>query len=127
MERSRGTELAKVWDNISGEDKAQLLNTLVGYQKVFSGGGLPMYGSLYYANDLFHPDPRQLLNTDKLGESGQPFTVGPTTDRDFFDRGRDSVQVHRGPCRFSLMFGCVGYQLIRIRAYTRRICPSTRR
>lgn len=32
---------------------------------------------------------------------GVEFAVGPTTNRTFFDDGRNAVEVHRGPCKYT--------------------------
>lgn len=60
-----------------------------------------MYGSLYYAKDLPNPDLNQFLDSVNSTDKEGAFVVGPTTNRAFFDQGRDSVEVNRGPCEFS--------------------------
>jgi hypothetical protein len=57
MERSAGVELGKVWDDMSGDDRLEVVDTLAGYEKAFVSANLPMYGSLYYAEDLPSPSP----------------------------------------------------------------------
>lgn len=58
-----------------------------------------MYGSLYYAKDLHSPSPNQFLNAIDSKDECYAFAVGPTTNRAFFDQGRDAVEVNRGPCK----------------------------
>lgn len=101
MERSGGVELGKVWDDMSWNKRLGVVKTLVGYEKAFVSANLPMYGSLYYAKDLPSPDPSQFLDPVNLVGTGGAFAIGPTTNRAFFDQGRDSVEVNRGPCKFS--------------------------
>jgi hypothetical protein len=100
MERSGGVELGKIWHEMPWEERLEVVRTLVGYEKALVSADLPMYGSLYYAKDLPSPSPSQFLDSVKSIDKGEAFVVGPTTNRAFFDQGRDSVEVNRGPCRF---------------------------
>ncbi|RJE21579.1 Phosphotransferase enzyme family [Aspergillus sclerotialis] len=98
MERSRGVELSKIWDDIRGIDKFQILKQLVGFEKALVSSRFPMYGSLYYAKDLPEVHPNQLVKVESKEEvEGLDFAVGPTTNRTFFDNGRDAVDANRGP------------------------------
>jgi hypothetical protein len=109
MERSRGIELGKIWDDLPGLDKFEIVKKLVGFEKAYVSTRFPMYGSLYYAKDLPEVLPSQLVNLDsKIDDTVHSvFAVGPTTNRAFFDDGRDAVDVDRGPCkcRFPLSLG----------------------
>lgn len=61
-----------------------------------------MYGSLYYAKDLPGVSPGQIIQSASEDPAIKPvFAVGPTTNRTFFDDGRDAVSVDRGPCKYS--------------------------
>ncbi|KAJ6186450.1 hypothetical protein N7519_007751, partial [Penicillium mononematosum] len=98
MERSRGVELGKLWDDLPGPDKFEIVQKLVGFEKVLVSTRFPMYGSIYYANNLRPVDSNQMIELgDKKNTVGVEFAVGPTTNRTFFDDGRDAVDVHRGP------------------------------
>ncbi|KAH7384017.1 hypothetical protein DE146DRAFT_636170 [Phaeosphaeria sp. MPI-PUGE-AT-0046c] len=87
MERSGGVELGKIWHDIPWEERLEVVRTLIGYEKACVSAQLPMHGSLYYVKDLPSPNPNK----------AEAFVVGPTTNRAFFDQGRDSVEVNRGP------------------------------
>ena len=100
MEQSRGVELDKVWDEMSWADRFEIVSTLAGYEKTFVSAKMTMIGSLYYAKDLSNLTPDQLLDPGKTADDGKAFAVGPTTHRTYFDKKRDSVEVHRGPCNF---------------------------
>ncbi|KAE8151530.1 phosphotransferase enzyme family protein [Aspergillus avenaceus] len=98
MERSRGLELSKLWDQLPGSEKFQIVRQLVGFEKALTSSPFPMYGSLYYAKDLRNVRPNQLLDIESRRDSiDSIFAVGPTTNRTFFDDGRDAVDVNRGP------------------------------
>ena len=102
MERCQGIELGKLWDDMSWEDRLEIVKTLTEYEKSFVSASAPMYGSLYYAKDLPSPRPNQLIETADSKVNGQVFAVGPTTNRAFFDQGRDAVETYRGPCKFQV-------------------------
>ncbi|KAF1953419.1 hypothetical protein CC80DRAFT_569370 [Byssothecium circinans] len=97
MERSGGVELGKIWHDIPWEERLEIVRTLVGYEKAFVSANLPMYGSLYYAKDLLSPSRSQFLDSVNSKGKEEAFVVGPTTNRAWFDQGRDSVEVNRGP------------------------------
>ncbi|KAJ5155348.1 phosphotransferase enzyme family protein [Penicillium capsulatum] len=60
-----------------------------------------MYGSLYYAKDLPQVQPEQFVDIRAAGNTiDSVFAVVPTTNRTFFDHGRDFVDVDRGPSNF---------------------------
>ena len=100
MERCRGVELRKMWHNMSWKERLEIVGTLVGYEKAFASVNLPMHGSLYYAKDLPNPSPSQFLDSIDWIDKRETFVIGPTTNRSFFDKGRDYVEVNRGPCKF---------------------------
>lgn len=100
MERCKGVELRKTWHNMSWKERLKIVKTLVGYEKAFASANLPMYGSLYYAKDLPNPSPSQFPDSVNSIDKGESFIIGPTTNRSFFDKGRDSVEVNRRPCEF---------------------------
>ena len=98
MERSRGVELSKLWDDMPGPDKLQIVHRLAGFEKALVSTQFPMYGSIYYANNLRNINSNQVIELgDKKNTVGVEFAVGPTTNRTFFDDGRNAVDVQRGP------------------------------
>lgn len=100
MERSRGVELSKLWDDMPGPEKLQIVQQLVGFEKSLVSTRFPMYGSLYYAKDLPNAQSNQMIDTGAgKGSEGLGYAVGPTTNRTFFDDGRDAVNLNRGPCK----------------------------
>jgi hypothetical protein len=113
MERSGGVELGKIWDKLSWEERLEVVRTLVGYEKAFVSATFPMYGSLYCAKDVPSPSPSQYGDSVRSTENGEAFVVGPPTKRAFFDQGRDSVEVNRGPCKLEVPCFCC-YALIKL-------------
>ena len=101
MEQSQGVELESVWDELSWDDRFEIVSTLAGYEKAFVSAKMPMIGSLYYAKDLTSLTSDQFLDPRKSANDEKAFVIGPTTHRTFFDKKRGSVEVHRGPCNFT--------------------------
>jgi hypothetical protein len=106
-------ELGKIWNNMPWEERFEVVRTLIRYKKAFVSANLPMYRSLYYAEDLLSPSPSQFLDPVNSIDKGEAFVVGPTTNRSFFNQGRDSVEVNRGPCEFPYLPSHARPKLIR--------------
>lgn len=107
MKKSQGVELGKLWDDIPGPDKLRIVQQLVIFEKALTSTRFPMYGSLYYADNLPNIHSNQMIEFEgKKNTVSVNFAVGPTTNRTFFDDGRNAVDVDRGPCkRIPRLFG----------------------
>jgi hypothetical protein len=91
MEKFHGIELGRVWDDLKGKQKMDVVRKLATYTAQLSKARFPSYGSLYFASDI--PDIKGTEVDDK-------FSIGPTTSRTWFDDGRASVTtINRGPCK----------------------------
>jgi hypothetical protein len=90
MERCRGVELGRVWDDFTGKQKVDIVRQLATFSARLSKARFPYYGSLYYTKDI--PDVGGT-------EVDDTFSVGPTTSRAWFDDKRGEVEVDRGPCK----------------------------
>ena len=114
MERIRGLELSKLWDVMPGSEKFKIVKQLVEFEKALTSPQFPMYGSLYYAKDLPDVQSSQLVDIESSKDNvDSVFAVGPTTNRTFFDDGRDAVDVNRGPCQsFHLSHPTTGLMMI---------------
>jgi hypothetical protein len=78
--------------------KLQLLLSATRLHKKWLSVSFSHYGSLYYASDV-----PQLGNGTYYVKDGDTihrskFAIGPTTGRDWFDAGRSSLDIDRGPC-----------------------------
>ncbi|KAI9740018.1 MAG: hypothetical protein M1818_004769 [Claussenomyces sp. TS43310] len=87
MEKCPGIELGRVWDEIPGKQRLDIVRQLATFQARLSQAHFPCYGSLYYARDV--PD---MIGTKIDGT----FCVGPTTSRSWFDDKRGELDIHRG-------------------------------
>lgn len=100
MDKCYGVELCHVWDNISDAQKATIIQQLVKYETAFATAAFPAYGSLYYTKDLTNIDNiHQVVVPSSQSPSSTSFSMGPTTDRNYFDHGRSEVATDRGPCK----------------------------
>jgi hypothetical protein len=71
---------------MEGLKKVKLVEEFVQFDKRLSKNSFHQYGGLYY-------------NTDR-NDLNNKFVVGPTTNRKYFDDGRGSLDIDRGPCKY---------------------------
>lgn len=93
MEKCPGIELGRLWNDISGKQRTDIVRQLATFSARLSKARFPYYGSLYYGRDI--PDI-------KGTEVDDTFSVGPTTSRTWFDDKRGEVDVYRGPCKIPM-------------------------
>ena len=106
MEKIPGVELEKLWDDMTGRQKYEIVEQLVGFEKSFASTAFRLFGSLYYVQDIPNVADDEVLYVNEDGTETQcsQFAIGPTTNRMFFDEGRRNVDVDRGPCEISWPF-----------------------
>jgi hypothetical protein len=90
MEKCPGIELGRVWDALSGRQKADIAKQLATFTARLYNAHFPYYGSLYYSKDI---------ESIKGTEVDDTFIVGPTTSRAWFDDRRGELDIDRGPCK----------------------------
>ena len=97
MDKVDGVPLSKIWPTMALPQKLQVLLALTRLQKQWLGISLSHYGGLYYAKDIL---PRTGYHYVKNGNAvtDSVFAVGPATGRDWFDAGRSTLNIERGPC-----------------------------
>lgn len=90
MEKCPGIELSRIWDELTGKEKIEIVKQLATFTARLSNARFPYYGSLYYTRDIH----------DVVGmEVDDIFSVGPTTGRTWFDDQRGEADIYRGPCK----------------------------
>jgi len=94
MEKCPGIELGRVWKQMSGKEKAEIVSQVATFSAKLSKARFPYYGSLYYSKDI--PDI-------KGTEVDDTFSVGPITTRSWFDDGKGQLDIFRGPCKIFTM------------------------
>jgi hypothetical protein len=90
MEKYSGIELGRVWGNLLGKQKMEIVKQLATFTAQLSHAKFPYYGSLYYSKDIPNVSGTQIDSR---------FSVGPTTSRTWFDDKRGEVDVICGPCK----------------------------
>jgi hypothetical protein len=100
MEKMAGVELERVWEDLTGPEKFDIIEQVVGFQASFASTRFPAYGSLYFAEDLPEQSSRAPLSVEMAGTAvpHSRFAIGPSVSRAFFDDGRAAVDLDRGPC-----------------------------
>jgi hypothetical protein len=95
-----GVELGRLWEGMTGRQKYDVVKQIVGYEKSFASTPFTKFGTLYYALDLPNTAADEMLcvNGDGADMKCPQLTVGPTNNRMFFDDGRETLDVDRGPC-----------------------------
>lgn len=101
MEKAPGVELGKLWEDLTGRQRYEVVKQIVGYEKAFASTRFTMFGSLYYATDLPNTTANDILCMKEDGTDMfcSRFAIGPSNSRVFFDDGKASLDMDRGPCR----------------------------
>ncbi|KAF2433877.1 hypothetical protein EJ08DRAFT_668550 [Tothia fuscella] len=99
MEKAPGIQLSKLWDELQGNKKYGIIQQLVGFEKALATAKLPAYGSLYYSDDLLESTSAIALPVMDVNGSTKSFSIGPTNNRKYFDDGRGTLELDRGPWR----------------------------
>lgn len=102
MEKQSGVALIEVWDQLSGFQRSQIVEQIAKIEKILASFEFLKFGSLYYKQDLPRYDEDTALYIDENGEvvHSDHFGVGPTCHRSFFDFGKGSLRIDRGPCKY---------------------------
>lgn len=95
MEKVPGRPLSEYWQSMAGKDRAKIAKQLAEYDCRLALAAFPMYGSLYYADQVPQKPGSSVPQEAVLKE----FVVGPSTARTLFDDGRADVNPDCGPCK----------------------------
>lgn len=90
MERCPGVEIGRVWNDVPGKQKVDIVRQLAASQARLYKAHFSHYRSLYYSRDI--PDI-------KGTEVDDTFSIGPITNRSWFDDKRGELDIYRGPCK----------------------------
>ncbi|OJJ43599.1 hypothetical protein ASPZODRAFT_136051 [Penicilliopsis zonata CBS 506.65] len=94
MERVQGKQLNEVWDGMAETQRFGLVKSLVDVERRLVKARFSLHGSLYY---------RSTLQDTSIGFQADPtvpseFVFGPTTQRSFWEDGKQALDIDRGPC-----------------------------
>lgn len=127
MEEATGKQLGRLWDDLNPDSKLAIMREVVSIEtKMLSVSFsqyvfLPVYcsvliliahmisyGSIYFASDTVEGAVPARITSEAPAELkekvSKTFTIGPTVDRDFWNKERSAMDISRGPCRFSCVF-----------------------
>lgn len=99
MEKAPGIQLSELWGEMHSQKKYGIIKQLVGFEKALTTAKLPAYGSLYYSDDLPKHISAIALPVMDVNGSTKSFSIGPTNNRKYFDDGRGTLELDRGPCK----------------------------
>ncbi|KAH6716130.1 hypothetical protein BKA61DRAFT_631600 [Leptodontidium sp. MPI-SDFR-AT-0119] len=99
MEKLPGIELEHAWPSMTIGDRLAVVKAIARYQKSWCSVSFKKYGGLYYAKDLDISTGNEPLYTDANGidVKDSKFGIGPSTEREFIDNGRATIDFDRGP------------------------------
>jgi hypothetical protein len=125
MEEARGTQLSEVWDTMDLKDQLVIITELVTIDQKFLSAPLNRYeaslphkyctvtylikvhryGALYYKKDSF-PGCETAQVTASIMDSlradvEKRFVIGPTVEREFWEKQRADMAIDRGPCKLT--------------------------
>lgn len=113
MEKSPGQSLNTQWSSYDGPSMTSLMHEVVDIESILMEPPFPVFGSLYFDEDLDVGIRRARLNP--VGTTfSRRYSVGPSVDRRFWRDGRYKLDINRGPCTFYLFSLFSPYRLLSI-------------
>jgi hypothetical protein len=123
MEEATGTHLGKSWDEMSPDSKLKIMREVVSIEAKMLSVSFSQYvflrfpaayeltliqpisyGSIYFASDAVEGAvPAQITNhvaAELKDYMSKTFAVGPSVDRELWNRERSTMEISRGPCMF---------------------------
>lgn len=122
MEEAKGTQLSKVWDTMDLKDQLAIITELVTIDQKFLSTSLNRYevafihkictmtllmrlcrhGALYYKKDSFLGCETAQVTAGVVDglrtDVAERFVIGPTVEREFWEKQRADMAIDRGPC-----------------------------
>lgn len=101
MEKQPGIVLSDVWGEITGKQKARVVQQIAEIEITLASAKFTKYEAIYYKQDLPASDNNIPLYINNTGDEvlSSDFGIGPTNHRSFFDFGKGQLDIDRGPCR----------------------------
>lgn len=94
MEKANGVLLSSQWATMSTDQKRELIQSIIDFERSLIAHSFDMIGSIYYENDLANS------KDGCLSTSFPRFAFGPIADRRFLEDGRSAIESYKGPCAF---------------------------
>ncbi|EAW07758.1 aminoglycoside phosphotransferase family protein [Aspergillus clavatus NRRL 1] len=101
MEEAPGTKLEDIWDDLSLEEKIEVMKDLVQLEKKMLQAPLNNYGSLYYSSanirDAVPADTCAEISSQLKDKIRRRFVIGPVAERHYWSKERAEMALDRGP------------------------------
>lgn len=96
MEKARGNLLGERWYKLGRTAKNDVIRQAVELETSLAARSFPAHGCIFYEEDV----PLQLrCESQILGSTLQKYAIGPLVDPVLWEDGRQSLDVHKGPCQ----------------------------
>lgn len=99
MEKIPGRPLGDQWFSLSEDQRLKVISEIVRIEVNLSKIDLPTYGSIYYKHDLL-PNMSSTMIASASDDKG--LCIGPDVSLRWWYKGRESLDIQRGPRRFSV-------------------------
>ncbi|KAI1987138.1 hypothetical protein LOZ53_004468 [Ophidiomyces ophidiicola] len=99
MKKVKGCQLSDVWPDMSEAQRFSLVKSVVAIEAKLSRLGIQGYGSIYYKDTYPNGMPLKISAPDQGPGADvlEKFVLGPSTERNFWVDGRESLELDRGP------------------------------
>ncbi|PYH96755.1 hypothetical protein BO71DRAFT_448359 [Aspergillus ellipticus CBS 707.79] len=101
MEEAPGTQLEDVWDDLSLEQKIEVVKDLVQLENRLLHAPLNRYGSLYFASEniagAVPAEVRGYVSIELKDRVRRRFVIGPVAHRKYWSKERAEMTLDRGP------------------------------
>ncbi|KAJ5965160.1 uncharacterized protein N7479_005036, partial [Penicillium vulpinum] len=96
-----GSQLGTVWDEMTPDFKLKTMREVVSIETRMLSISFSHYGSIYFASDAVEGAvPAQIIDdapAELKNQVAKTFIIGPTVDRDFWNKERSNMDIFRGP------------------------------
>ena len=103
MEKARGVQLFKVWDELEDASRFNLMIELAKIERQLTSIKFPASGSLYFRKSI--GDEGHSVELPRELDSGSLYCVGLSCDRSWWPTPSRKSIGHTGPCKRFLTFG----------------------
>ncbi|KAE8356230.1 kinase-like domain-containing protein [Aspergillus coremiiformis] len=101
MEEAVGKQLESVWDRLRPESKLAIMRELVSIEEKLVSFSFSHFGNLYFKSDAVEGAvPAEIISDVPLElkeKVSKLFTIGPSVEREFWQKERSKMEVNRGP------------------------------
>ncbi|DAA78638.1 TPA_exp: Uncharacterized protein A8136_2423 [Trichophyton benhamiae CBS 112371] len=97
MEKIPGVQLSEIWWNLKLKQKLKVFAQIARYMRRWTSVNFSQIGSLYYTENIPTASNEPLYFENGHATFNPRFTVGPSTNREWSDAGRDGLKCNSGP------------------------------